>query len=571
LASNEFLGLALDSDRVYAALIRKVKGGMELVGVETLELPESLDEAGREQENQDITSLEEDNVFGVGGESGSDDAIDLGDEAELDTPEDFEMSEDIEDEVKSGDDEENGNAQELAALFTRIGKNKLQVGANVPIGKSFLQQLTDIRPKKMKKHEREDFFASKLMPIYSDAIQEDQYSWEVDDTGNGWLLSYDNDTSFLKLIDQTDGLYSGKTVIREVLSDEVIHIGLARIHYELPESEITGLVHIGQHVSRLVFLKGDQMIQVIPIINEGSKSDHILETVFSKLLFEIDKGTLPALHRLIIMQSDNLGVEARDYLRSQFEDIEVELFNPEPDKLIIPEELTTSVADLQPYVTAIGAAWAASGVNSDRFPDLSLTPEYIKERQRVFKLEWHGVALLVLIALTPLLINKWYQDGSEEVARLTNLITLTETQIADTRPVSEEVERLTAELGMIGEINSRLNELSENNLLWTETLDRLNRGMIGRSGTWLTSMQVADDDLVLEGYSLYRRQIPQVSEIFNDAHIMQVTEGEMRGQDINRFSIRVRNFREDGEGFNPEIPEPDNQMIQELRPNTFPQ
>ncbi|MEX0680453.1 MAG: hypothetical protein WD097_03655 [Balneolales bacterium] len=565
MAEKEYIGLALDVNRIYTARLRNVRGAMKLVAIETLELPKLVDDLTQQQQQQVESESASDAVFGFEDEddSGDFESIDLEEETEekeSEDADDFDMAEEEDAESKG----EETNEQVLGAWFNRVGNKKLHIGANIPQGKTIFQQLENVLPKKMKKNERAEFFTNKLAPIYNEEINPEQYTWDVNEEGNGWLISFDNDNSFLNLIDLSETFFNGKAVIREQMSDEVLQTGFLRTHYNFPEGEITGLISIGAKTTRLLFLNGDQLIHVLPVINEGSKSKKVLETIFSKLLFEIDKGTLPALHRLMIMQNPDLGERPRDFFRSQFEDIEVELFQPDPEKLILPDEYSDNPAVLQPYITAIAAAHAASGADRVHYPALSLLPEYIKERQRVFKLEWHGMILLVLIAFTPLMINKWYQEHSAEKERLTQAISVVDSRIAELRPIAEEVELLMTEQVVIEELNERLTELSRNSLLWSETLGQLNRGMSGIRNTWLTNLQVSGEHLDLQGYSLYRERIPRVSEIFDDAHVLQVTEGGMRGTTVYSFSLRVNNFRDAGEHLSPDLPDPDGELIMEI-------
>ncbi len=579
--SKEYLGLALEADRLYVARIRKAKGIMELLDVETLELPELLEKSGEEEQGQEASGADDDSIFGLDDDAGEPGALDLDedpDEAETfnldedpDEAESFDLSEDPGEQdsedfdmTETGESAGDTNEQVLAGYIGRLAGNKPNIGINIPAGKSILLPLEGVYPKKMKKKELEELLLDKLDPIYQEGVSAEQYNYEINPDGQGWLLSFDNDRSLLNLIDDAANISGSKPAIHEMLSDEVLWTGLARMHADLGENEITAIVSIGKESSRVLFLRGDRIFHVLPVINEPASSGHILETIFSKLLFEMDRGTLPELHRMLIMQCTIQGEKAEKYFKEQLDDVYVALFQPDPEKLELPEHLAGKPAALQPYWSAIGAAWAASGADNEYFPALSLLPEYIRERQRVFKLEWHGMILLVLIALTPLAINQWYQEKSDELGDLTRAVNLIDTQIADTRPIAGEVERLTAEQAVIRENNERVTELAQDNRLWSETLDRLNRGVQQMPGTWLTTLQVSGDNLSVDGYSLYRQQIPRLSGLFYEGHVMQVTEGEMRERTIYRFSVQINNFGDHVELISPELPEMDEELIREI-------
>ncbi len=559
---KDFIGLALDKNKIYTAHLTRVKGRLELTDVETIELPEIV-EARSKPRFGDFTpketqgAAEEDIMFGLDDDSGDFETIDLDD---VDSADDMEYGE-----PGVGDEKQDqSNEQVLSNYFAGHGKKTLQLGVNIAHGKTMFQPLEAVDLKSMKKKQQDEYVAQMLGPMYEDEISPDQYAWEVDEQGDGWLISYDNDTSFLNLIDLAQITYDGRVFIRELMSDEIIWSGMVRSHYNLSEDQITGLVSIGERSSRLLFMKGDRLFHVLPVINEGSKSRNVLQTLFSKLLFEIDKGTLPALDQMIIMQSTKPGADVIEFFRDQFIDVDVDMFRPDPHKLVLPDELKNNPEALRPYITAIGAAQAASGLDIQKWPALSLLPEYIRERQRYFKLEWHGVALLVLIALAPLLINHWYQNHTSEISALNQSIQAIDTRIATTQPVAAEVEQMLEEQAVVREVNDRIVNLSRNNLLWSETLGQINEGVAQIPNTWLTSLRVSGDELQIEGYTLYRDRIPRAARVFRDARIASVNEGLMREAEVLQFSLRVHNFKDEEERFSPEVPEPDEDVIREI-------
>lgn len=562
MKKKDFIGLALDKNKIYTAHLTRAKGRLELVDVKTIELPEIVEarerpRLGEFQPKEAKAPGDDDMLFGLDEDAPDFESIDL---------DEFTGAEAEEDETRIGEEqgEEQSNEQVLSNFFSGFGKRSLQLGVNIAHGKTIFQPLEAADLKKMKKKQQQEYVAQLLSPMYDNEVTEDQYAWEVDEKGDGWLVSYDNDHSFLNLIDLAEITYDGRVSIREMMSDEIIWTGMVRSHYELSEDQITGLVSIGERSSRLIFMKGDQLFHVLPVINEGSKSRNVLQTLFSKLLFEIDKGTLPALDQMIVMQSTKPGTEVIEFFRDQFIDVDVDMFRPDPHKLTVPEELKNNPEALRPYVTAIGAAQTASGFDTGKWPALSLLPEYIRERQRYLKLEWHGAVLLVMIALAPLLINMWYQNLTSERDQLAQDIQALDTRIAQTRPVAQEVEQMLEEQAVVREVNDRIVTLSRNNLLWSETLGQINNGIAQIPNTWLTSLRVAGDELQIEGYTLYRNRIPLAARVFNDARINSVNEGMMREADVLQFSLRVHNFKDEEERFSPEIPEPEEDVIREV-------
>lgn len=594
MSRSEFIGIALSGDDLKIAHLRVEKKRLELISTETVTLVTPLNfatPAGKpepaEEEPEDM-----DELFGLDDDDSEinlDDAIGGEDDG-------FDMTEE-------GSEDPGGGNNEilLETVLNNINPKAVKIGLNIPFGSTIFQILRDNDYKTLKSKERKVVIEEKLNSIYDQPISPDNYGFQVRDDGSLLLASFENEIPLLNLLDQVATHYKGNLQIRDVQADEASLVGLVRANYHLQEDEYTGIVHIGETSSRVIFLKGNTIFMVLPMINQGSKSTRILNTVFSKMLFEIDKGELPNVDRLIITDHGGLGEKACDFFRKQLKDVEVENLQYHPDKFINPEAgvvVETSVkeeldeqeepgeqeeqeepddpfaseapeekkdngkdnshADLASYSTAIGLAWSASGLNQEAFPQLSFVPGYVADRQRVFKLEWHGVMLLLMIAGIPFVTNSYYQANQDQIQVYDNEIRLLNSQINESRPIATITEELATRMVQLDEQLERYNTLSENAYKWSVTLDILNSGLRSVRNTWVTQIRSANEGIIIEGYSLYRNRIPRLANKFDKATVQSVTEGEMRNKKIYRYVILVDKIAENDNFTPPEAVPPAN-------------
>lgn len=559
LGNKDYIGLTHEDGRVRVARLRKNGKQLELADLFVFDLPNPI--AAKPEAFSDLESELDsgDDVFGLDSDLESLDAgggiDDEGGDISGVVDDEFDMTE-VE------DDADLENERLMADYLNQFG-NKVEVGVHVPFGRTVFQLLKDIDLDSMKKKERREYIIEKLRPLYETELEEDQYAWEK--AGNKTLLASCNDSfDLLHLVDASDAYFEGKTVIKELVSDESIWMGLARSNYDLTEDDVTGLVYIGAKSSRVIFMQGDDILSVIPVITEGENKETVLNTVFSKILFEFDKGELPKLTNLLLVGSTRTSEKAKAFFEKQFDnDVDVDYLMPNPDLLTISEDLTladeqiSSPVQLQPYLTTIGAAWAASGLNQEEFSNLSLLPEYIREKQKVFKLEWHGAILLLLIALTPMFLNNMYNNKSSELRSLEQQVQMLDNQISDIQPIATMTEDLMADQTRIQSEVDRILDLAEYSQRWSETLRIINHGVDDINNLWVRSIRSDGDNLIVNGVSLGRVQIPEVSTLFTNANIEQVRESEMREQPVYDYSINVHNVLQDIDPFLLDMPDAD--------------
>jgi hypothetical protein len=544
------------------ARLRTTKNGLELVEVDTVDLPHPITTVSDSGLGDLDFSEDYEEIFEMDDPTSSEtvtgfEDLDETEESSLEETDTSGLEESF-DMTKTEDeaDIERENEQLLADYLTQYGKRKVRIGTHIPFGRTTFQVLKNVDPGSMKKNERLEFFREKLQTTQDEEINPDQYSWVKLDDQTCLLAHYADDNSFLNLIELSETYLNKKVLIQERLPDEAIWAGLARVNYTLRTDDITGLIAIGTHSSRIIFMKGEQIVNVLPIITDGENSNDVLNTIFSKILFEIDKGDLPKITRLLLVRSAKLSEKAKRYFDQQFEDVDVDFLTPDSKHLSYTDEILNSPVYLQPYLTSIGAAWAASKIHEKEFSDLSLLPEYIREKQRVLKLEWHGIAILILIALTPLYLNYLYQAKSNQLTDLQQEIQILDSQIEELRPTATMTEDLMSEISILNAENERLLELAQYNQQWSETFRILNEGIADIPNIWLQNLSTADNNsLNFNGYSMNRSQIPEFASIFTDANIQQVSQTEMRGATVYSFGMRVNNIRQDIEPFLLEMPE----------------
>jgi len=561
LARKEFIGISSEYDRLRIAKVCKTSDGIELLEVDTFDLPFPLSGSGDAAEDPMDFADEFEDLFDTGGGTGEKSefpGLESMDDEGAKSSGDADRLDDNFDMTSLGDETDVATENErlFAEYLKKLGEKKYRFGLHIPFGKTTYHFFKNVDPGKMKKKERQEFFIEKLRPIHNKDAEQDEYAWSTDPRNNTLLAYNPNEHSLISLVELAETYFNGKLIIQERVPDENIWAGLASINYNLKEDDITGLIAIGQSTSRILFMRGENIINVLPIITEGESSEDILNTIFSKILFEIDKGDLPKITRLLIAKSLKLSDKVKNYFQNQFDDVDVELLSLNPKIVSYSDEILDSPNYLQPYLTAIGAAWAASGEHSEKLTPFSILPEYIREKQRVLKLEWHGVLLLVLIALTPLFINYLYNEKAEELSGIEQKIQFAENEIAEFQPIANMTQDLMAEFALMQSENDRLLELSQYSQKWSQVFNIFNSGIEDIPGVWLTTLRSEGDNMSVTGVSFTRDQVPNISALYSDGNVQQVQETEIREQPVYSYSMQINNFRTDLEEFIPEIPTP---------------
>ncbi|MFA5668325.1 MAG: hypothetical protein WC967_03720 [Balneolaceae bacterium] len=565
MASNKlYTGIVLEDDYLKIARISVTKKKATLVYLNKVKLVENIDKSSSSQPDAPIIfdsiddSLQEDNIFGIEADSTEDsekDALDL-------EKDDFDLEidlDDLDEESQFGEidmAEDSGDAlpatNELLIynLLSGFSVKKVNFALNIPAGGSIFQILKDVDFANVKKKDINIIVDDRLESVYSMPKGKDYYSYNVRDDGALLLASIDDTPQVLSLINRASGLYRGNVFIDEILPDEALLIGLIRANYTLEADEITSVIQYGETYCRILFMKGKELSIVSPIITDGSKSKRFLNTVFSKILFQLDTGEVPNLDRILLC-NNTLGDEAVDFLQERFPDIDVSEFNYNEDVFDLDKFTPTSIA---PFTTAIGAAWTSAGFHREKFPKISFLPESVKDRQKIFKLQWHGFLLLFLIFITPFIFNHYYLKNITEINSLEESVRLVKKEVANLEPTVAKYNQTTQDLAGIQSRLELLDELSKGTLRWSVNLDILNRGFNDIGSIWLTSLSTnaQNQSIQIDGYSLYKNRVSMLADIFNEAVLQDVNRSIIREKDLYSFRYLVKKIVADENMYTPE-------------------
>lgn len=566
--NKTYTGIVVEDDSLKIAKVKLAGKKITLVSLDQVRLVEPLKKkkSGKPEPETDgdvfgeaDDSLDdEDLIFGLEEDNDDDDEIgelDLENfEDDLDDLDFDDLGEEGTDEIVDTDmvdESETPSSNELLLynLFSSGDAKRVDLGISVPTGQTIFQILKDVDFSDTKKKDLQVIVDDRLEALHGTSKGEDYYSYSVRDDGALLLTSIDDEPQLLTLINRTLELYNGKLFIHQILPDEILLLGLIRANYELDENSITGVVQFSENSTRVLFLKGNQLWIVSPIITESLKSQRFLNTVFSKILFQLDTGEVPNLDRLIIC-NNSLGDEAVEFFEDRFQDVDVAEFKFSEDFIEAEHINPSSIAS---FTTAIGAAWAASGHKNEVLPKISFLPGYVDDRQKIFKLQWHGILLLLFIMLTPIVTNHFYTQYAADIDRLRSDVNTLEAQIRSLEPTVQRYNQISNELGQIQSKLTLLSELNEGTLRWSTNLDLINRGVEDINSLWLTSLRpVQNNNIEINGYAIYRNRIPQLANVFDNTTLLNVRSEEIREQEVYQFVYVIKDFFDDEGIYTPE-------------------
>jgi hypothetical protein len=327
-------------------------------------------------------------------------------------------------------------------------------------------------------------------------------------------------------------------------TNEVALMNLARASYVFPEDEVTAIVYLGDEFSRVLFMQGGAYLSFGAIIhNEDLSGPQLLDAVFSKIILEQDVSGVPEINRFLLA-GGCARFDAQAFFSSQFPDTQVEYMVP---GFLDRETMEEKPEDLSAFAIPIALAWKTLDIKNPLFYPTNLLPKTIRERQKVYKVAWHGLILITLVCSSTLFLLWQWKEQTDQIEKTQNALVRTETLIEASEAGLEKLgnlDSLRSQVAVYGKNISFIDTLSEGSKRWSPTLEGLAKKTRSVNALWFESLIPAKNDRVsLSGWTLYRSRIPRISESL-DATVSKVSSDQIRGHTVYRFYINIKSPEE---------------------------
>lgn len=310
------------------------------------------------------------------------------------------------------------------------------------------------------------------------------------------------------------------------------------------EDEYTTMILFAQSFTKIFIMRGAMIETVLPTIHEGSDSDKVCETVFSKLLFELDSGQIANLGQIVLI-GDIERVQAQKFFSEKLPNNVVGEFNF--DHLPLGDQSGALAGRTSPYTVAIALALKALDDRIETPYQSNLLPRRIRERQSIYRIAWHGLLLLCIlfvgvVSLTFQGIKQFYQIHQLQTERV-----MLDSQLVDLRIIAQKVDSLRAQIKSLEKSTALMDSLHLYATKWSPVFASFSQAYAFNSPFSLVKMESTKDGRLICDVEIARqsqvaaleRQIP-ASKVLNVKRLEDAKEKSLMLQ-IECRAKKVKN------------------------------
>ncbi len=340
----------------------------------------------------------------------------------------------------------------------------------------------------------------------------------------------------IDILEQLNTFFKGNLVLTLMDPNEISLVNLARISYTFhDESSITVIVETEMEFSRIIFLKGNDLLTVSPIIPENFNPD-IFSIVYSKIIYELDNLNIPQVNHVLLTGKASTN-SAKTFFEKKFPNTKVGFIISQP----LAEKFSSQFSreDLSEYAIPISLACKTIQKKAENFIPTNLLPSEIIERQKVVSLTLVGYLILVLLGLSAFVLT-WKITAKKFEVRslksknqeLVRRINSTEKTVRKVYDLEDQIAKLTQRLVLSDSLSYGSDKL-------LTFLDRLNLSVSKIRSVWIEHVETTKNGILIKGLSLKRGDIPKISEELGNARINKLTRSEAGNQRLFSFEMEL--------------------------------
>src|SRR5262245_55523973 len=189
--------------------------------------------------------------------------------------------------------------------------------------------------------------------------------------GTSITMSYENLPPTMALLGELNSYVRNNLQLDLMETTELALVNLARISVDLPPDKVTAIVYIEEDFSRLLFLRGEDLLHVSSLINESAASPDILEVIYRRLLYEQDEAQIPEIAK-ILLAGKGSRMHAKEFFATQCPGVEVDYLYSDRLGRFPANEIQRAV--FSEFAVAIALAWQVLEPKHPRFLQIDLLP-----------------------------------------------------------------------------------------------------------------------------------------------------------------------------------------------------
>ncbi|MCK4339421.1 MAG: tetratricopeptide repeat protein, partial [Candidatus Cloacimonetes bacterium] len=284
-------------------------------------------------------------------------------------------------------------------------------------------------------------------------------------------------------------------------------------------------------------MKGKGHYKTFPIIVTETEPEKMRQAIYSKIMLEQDVSNIPITQHIILVgeQVNNEDVESfqekcnEGATVNRLELNKVGIVKERKDE-ITPEKIAQ-------YAIPIALAWKTLDTKNKAFFPSNLLPTKIIERQKHFKIAWHGFFVLGAIFYFTFMGTTKNMTLKQQILNAQQINRELELEIRQKQNIITKISQIRSEISVLEDNILKIENLIGSKNQWHYILNVIANAFLENEISWINNLKSSEDNFQISGYTTQKRNIIRFSKLFLNGRIERITKHLMQDLTIWRYDM----------------------------------
>ncbi|MCB5250559.1 MAG: tetratricopeptide repeat protein [Candidatus Cloacimonadales bacterium] len=311
--------------------------------------------------------------------------------------------------------------------------------------------------------------------------------------------------------------------------------------YKFKSGDYVLVLYLSQENKIAIILQDDNYIKSFPLIIQANDTDIIREAIISKIMLEQDVSQLNITQNILICGDfscqediaffqDNFQssyISAFSFTKEYTIQNELPLeFHPDINKLIIPK-----------FVPSIMLAYRALNNKSKRLHMINMLPQLIIDKQKYFKLNWHGILIMILVFITTMWTTYDILSKKIELATVQTENHSYNVKINEKRAFEKILHEYTAQVDYFENNRKQITNIIGKKNQWAHIFNKFSNFASQHSYFWIDSIDGGEQKIYVKGISYNKKHVTDFSNLLPQGNIQRINISKIQDEPVWTFEI----------------------------------
>ncbi len=369
-----------------------------------------------------------------------------------------------------------------------------------------------------------------------------QFDLLINKNKSAFSLVYEGPHDIIKILENVQPILSIKNInYYHAEPIEVCLINAVLTQYRFNSDEYVLLLYLSKDNKIAIILQDDNYIKSFPLIIQASDPDIIREAIVSKIMLEQDISQLNITQNVLIC-GDFSGKDDMTFFKESFKSNFISAFSFSTVNNYqnnIPVEFDVEIPEyiIPRYVPSIMLGYRALIHKNKRLHFINMLPQLIIDKQKIFKLSWHGILILILVFIMTIWTTYGTLKQKIELRRIQNENQEYEFELNQKKAFKNILMQYTSQVDNFEQNRKQITDLIQKKNQWGYIINKISQFTSNHSYFWISDIKATDISLDVSGVSFNRNNITAFSNILPEGSIKKITLAKIESEAVWTYEI----------------------------------